>query len=167
MGFIVCTVEPLEGDQTRLRLVRRVNVTGQRGFFATQIPKLALAADGSWALSAAEFLRLAEPEAGPAARIMFDLAPNDPDRIDLYEFLDVTGRSGEDSTDVLFHFKIACRNLRREKAPHGLDDLTLPGWEHAAALYEQLQLAGGLAGGKWSWSKTDISATVLGSPRKG
>jgi hypothetical protein len=166
MGFIVCTVEPLEGGSVRLHLVRRVSVSGRRGLFALHLPKLVGDDGGEWSLSAGEFLRLAEPDAGPATKIMFELAPHDPDRIDLYEFLDATGRMGEQATDVLFHFKVACGKLKRADAPHGLDDLTLPAWERGPELYEQLRLAGGVSGGAWSWSKTDISATVLGAARK-
>ncbi len=40
MGFIVCTVEPLEGGSVRLQLVRRVSVSGRRGLFALHLPKL-------------------------------------------------------------------------------------------------------------------------------
>jgi hypothetical protein len=168
MGFIVCTVEPLEGGEVRVRRIRRINVTGPQGLFALHFPKLANADDGSWSLSAQAFLRLAEPAAGPQTKIMFDLTPYDPERFDLYEFLDASGRTGEDATDVLFHFRIACTNVRRAKAPHGLDDLTLPAWDAGAALYEQLRLDGGLSGGKWSWNKIDqnLKAAVFGSPGK-
>ncbi len=165
MGFIVCTVEPLEAAQVRVRLVRRLGVTGRRGFFALHVPQLAGAGDGTWALSAAQFLRLAEPDAGPTTKIMFDLQPNDPNRIDLYDFIDVTGHTREQATDVLFHFKVACSSFKRANAPQGLDDLTLPAWDNGVELYEQLRLSGGLSPGPWSWSKTDISATVLGAPR--
>jgi hypothetical protein len=166
MGFIVCTVEPLEGGAVRVRLVRRVAVSGRRGLFALQLPKLVGEDGGAWSLSADALLHLAEPEAGPEKKLLFEVAPHDPERIDLYEFLDATGRTGEQSSDVLFHFKIACASLKRAHAPRGLDDLTLPAWEHGAELYEQLRLSGGLSGGSWTWSKTDISATVLGAPRK-
>ena len=166
MGFIVCTVEPLEGGAVRVRLVRRVSVSGRRGLFALQLPKLVGVDGGTWSLSADALLRLAEPEAGPSAKLLFEVSPHDPDRIDLYEFLDATGRTGEQSSDVLFHFKVACAKLKRADAPHGLDDLTLPAWDRGPELYEQLRLSGGLSGGSWSWSKTDISATVLSAPRK-
>jgi hypothetical protein len=168
MGFIVCTVERLEGDKVRVRRLRRLTLSGPRGAFALNLPKLAASADGAWSLSAEALLGLAQPDSGPTAKIMFDLTPHEPDRIDLYELIDAGGRIDSDWTDVLLHFKLACANVKRADAPGGLDDLTLPAWQSAPAIYEQLRLEGGLSGGTWAWSKIDqgLSAGVFGVPRK-
>ncbi len=168
MGFIICTLEPLEGARIRLRRLRKLALSGRDGIFAKHVPRLAAPHDGSWSLSAAQLLALAEPDADPRAAIMFDLGPFDPSRYDLYEFVDAVGRSNADSTDVLFQFKIACAGVKRASAPHGLDDLTLPAWPGAAVLYDQLKLEGGLSGGTWQWSKTsqDLAAAVFHPPRK-
>lgn len=168
MGFIICTVEPLEDDCVRVRLVRKLALSGPRGVFAQHVPRLASPADGNWALTAAELLALAEPDADPLARIMFDLTPFDPNRYDLYELVDAVGHSGEDASDVLFQFKIACAGVKSANAPDGLAALTIPAWPAAAVLYDQLRLEGGIAGGTWAWGKASqqVAATVYRAPRK-
>lgn len=163
MGFIIANLKEQEDGSVGIVRVRRLAVVGREGFFASNVRVLATRDDGTWSLSRAALLRLAEPAANASTTLLFDLTP-DAEKLNIYEVVEITGRTSADSTDAILHFKIVCSNLPKRSALHEDGTLTVAPWRGTGLdHYEQIRLEGGSSGGSWAASEPDqgLSAVIL------
>ncbi|MGB8266957.1 MAG: hypothetical protein WCE44_11570 [Candidatus Velthaea sp.] len=164
MGFIVCSVEPIEPGIVSVRRLRALQLAGVGGALAVALHDTPKAEDGTWALSARALLRRAEGVVDESHAIFFDFTPREPERIDLYALVEVTGRMDRYVTDLLLHFKLACQRRGTENFSGGSVALRLPEWDAGIDVYEHLLIQGGLSGGDWTWGdpQSALSVTKIG-----
>ncbi|MFY9781258.1 MAG: hypothetical protein WAJ85_12220 [Candidatus Baltobacteraceae bacterium] len=163
MGFIIAKLAATEDGSVRIERVRRFALVGHKGFLARNAHLLATRHDGTWNLTREAVLRIAEPEAGPVATLLFDLTP-ESDKLNFYELVDITGHTSSDSTDAILHFKIVCSRLPKRGALREDGTLTVPPWRGIGLdHFEQIRLTGGTSGGPWSVTEPAqaLSAVVL------
>ena len=149
MSFLICRMTPLGEREMGIDEFRSLALGGASGVFARHLPHLT-DEKGFWSLSAAELLRLENPEPSASAAIVFDLTPGSPKREVLYRLVEVRGRTVSLITDALFHFKVLCLMPSSQ-------------WSEGPDRYEQLRLEGGKLGGSWAWgeSPTAVCATLF------
>jgi len=162
MGFLVCTIRPLEADYIAIKPLQSLVIGGPKGLFAKTLPTMT-GTDHGWKLTTQAILELAGFKGDGSETILFDLTPGKPEQIDYYELLDVRGRTVSMVTDALFHFKVACSGARAQFTTSESGELIVPNWRHRPDRYEQMRLEGGVLGGTWAWSDPlqAMSATVL------
>ena len=164
MGFIICSVRRLDERRTSILPVRRLSLGTPKGLFARHLPALAAGNDGTWTVSAPALLRLEQPDADDSLAIMLDLTPGSLEELNLYQLLEVTGRTGTHASDLILRFRTICSRLKKSDAKGEADgEWTVSGWGNGSERYEQLRLEGGASGGDWSWSESDraLSATLV------
>ena len=151
MGFLVCNIQPLEGNRVRLKRVRRLALGGPQGCFARHLPGMARNENGQWTLTAEELMRLDGLGVDDSSRVFFELASGSkPDR-SLLQLIKVSGRTASLVTDALFYFKALGPVELEGDSSHG--DFIVQDWQDQKHCYEQIRLEGGVAGGNWAWSE--------------
>ena len=162
MGFLVCSICPLEDNRIAVKPVQPLVIGGPKGLFAKTLPSMS-GPDHGWKLTTQTILQLAGFTGDGSEAVIFDLNPAKPEQVDYYELLDVRGRTVSKVTDALFHFKVACSGSRASFITMDGGELIVPNWRHRPDRYEQMRLDGGILGGTWAWNDPlqAMSATVL------
>ena len=162
MGFIIYQIRPLEQNQIGLRRLRPLAFGGARGLFSKNLPTL-IASGERWSLPAQALLNLAGIGDQESLGILFDLTPEKPDQLNLYQLISVSGRTASLITDALFHFKVACKGINVRDVTTPDEEFIVPDWRDSPDRYEQLRLEGGSRGGTWAWSEPpqSMNATIM------
>jgi hypothetical protein len=151
MGFLICNIQPLEGNRVRLKRVRHLVLGGPQGCFARHLPGMTREEIGQWTLTAEELMCLDQPGVDDSSGVFFELASGSkPDR-SLLQLIKVCGRTASLITDALFHFKAVGPAELEGDTSKG--DFIVQDWHDQKHCYEQIRLEGGFAGGNWAWSE--------------
>ncbi len=151
MGFIICNIQPLEGNRLGIRRVRRLALGGMQGCFARHLPQLAKENDGQWTLTADELIHLDDPGAGEALGVFFEHSSGSGSTRNLLQLIRVSGRTASLITEALFHFKVVGPAETASDASE--QSLVVSDWEHQTECYEQMRLEGGFLGGNRAWGE--------------
>jgi hypothetical protein len=151
MGFLVCSIQPLEENRVRLKRIRGLALGGTQGCFARHLPGIARDEDGQWTLAAEELMRLDEPGTDNSLGVFFELASSCKSTRTLLRLIKVSGRTASLVTDAFFHFQVVGPAEPEGDPSDG--NLIVQAWEHEKECYEQMRLEGGFKGGNWVWSE--------------
>jgi hypothetical protein len=151
MGFLICSIQPLEENRVRIQRERRLALGGMQGCFARHLPQLAKENDGQWTLTADELMHLDGLGTGNALGVFFEIPSRSGSARNLLQLIKVSGRTASLITEALFHFKVVGPAETASDASE--QSLVVSGWEHQTECYEQMRLEGGFLGGNWAWGE--------------
>lgn len=118
----------------------------------------------SWSLSEIELVALAKPGVDiHNTAILFEAGSDQPGHITLYRLVSLHGRSTDDSTEMIAHFKILLNNKNVGDLVAYRPKFTIESSLGKPDIYENLKLSGGTRSGTWRWMEIEqiLNAGVM------
>ncbi len=118
----------------------------------------------TWNLSEIELIALAKPGVDiHSTAILFEAGSDQPGHITLYRLVSLHGRSTDDTTEFIAHFKILLNNAKVGDLSSFRTKFTTDSSVGKPDIYENLKLSGGTRSGTWRWMEIEqlLNAGVI------
>lgn len=166
MGFNIYRYRTLENLKEIYDIPERLILSGPSGAIASYVKSVYESTkEDEWTLGEMELAALAMPGQDiSSAAIIIDTGLAQEGTVTLYRLASIRGKSGLDSTEMIFHFKGLLINHPVTDAKAFRESFEVDASQPRKDIYENMQLSGGTRGGSWKWMEVEqiLNAASVG-----